>query len=66
MDMEIARLANTSWLQISDWQIFLLRTLRLSRDGPRAQPETTTETEPRQLPPLDWPSTLFEDVPARH
>jgi hypothetical protein len=66
MDMEIARLANTSWPQISDWQIFLMRTLRLSRDGSRTQPETPTETEPRQLPLLDWPSTLFEDVQACH
>jgi hypothetical protein len=62
MDMEIVRLANASWLQTSDWQIFLTRTLRLPQDNRPSRPGAPDRIMPRQLPPLDWPPTLFDDV----
>jgi hypothetical protein len=62
MDMEIMRLANASWLHMSDWQGFLTRTLRLPQDDAPNRPGAPDGIMPRQLPPLDWPPGLFDDV----
>jgi len=66
MNMEIVRLANTSWLHMSDWQVFLNRTLRLPQDNTSTRPGAPDSIMPRQLPPLDWPPTLFDDVQTSH
>lgn len=62
MDMEIVRLVNASWLHMSDWQVFLTRTLRLPQDDASTRPGAPDRIMPRQLPPLDWPPTLFDDI----
>ena len=66
MDMEIVRLANASWLQMSDWQAFLARTLRLPQDDVPTRPDVADGIMPRQLPSLDWPPSLFDDVHVFH
>jgi hypothetical protein len=66
MDMEIERLANAPWLQMSDWRVFLTRTLRLPQDESSGRPGAPDGIMPRELPPLDWPPTLFDDVQVCH
>jgi hypothetical protein len=58
MDMEIGRLASTSWLQIPDWQAFVMHTVRMSS---QAQPASSQGQLPPHVPMLDWSATLFED-----
>jgi hypothetical protein len=66
MNMEIVRLVNTSWLQMSDWQAFLTRTLRLPQDDAPDRATVPDSNMPRALPPLDWSPTLFDDVEISH
>ncbi|MEA2774490.1 MAG: hypothetical protein QOD93_7452 [Acetobacteraceae bacterium] len=61
MDMKTARLANAFWLSISDRQVVALRTAWLSRDGSAARPDASAANEPRRLPMLDWPESLFDN-----
>jgi hypothetical protein len=63
MDMEIVRLANASWLQITDWQVFAMRAVGLPLDGSRSRPATTAGSLTQHLPPLDWPPDLFGNEP---
>jgi hypothetical protein len=63
MDMEIVRLANASWLQITDWQVLALRAVGLPPDGSRCRPATTAGSLTQHLPTLDWPADLFENEP---
>jgi hypothetical protein len=61
MDMKTARLANAFWLSISDRQVVALRTAWLSRDGSPAPLNASAANEPRRLPMLDWPESLFDN-----
>jgi hypothetical protein len=63
MDMEIARLANASWLRITDRQIFAMRAVGLPPDNSRSRPATTAGSLTQHLPTLDWPSDLFDNEP---
>lgn len=62
MDMEIARLANVSRLQMTDRHVIAIRAALFPRGGARIQPRM----ELRRLPILDWPPTLFQDQDACH
>jgi len=62
MEMEIARLANVSWLHIPDRQVLAMRTASLSCNS--ASRFSAEVQEP--VPMLDWPSTLFDDEVLVH
>jgi hypothetical protein len=61
MDTLTLRLANVSWIPISDRQVFVLRAVWLSRGETRAPPGTSNDNELQRVPMLDWPATLFDD-----
>ena len=54
MHMRTVRLVDLSWLSIQPRQAFV-------RSSPRDRSNTPSNDEPRPLPLLDWPSTLFEN-----
>jgi hypothetical protein len=66
MGIEIARLANISWLQVPDLQASIMRmTLATSIDTQTgSRPASGNEALP--LPALDWPSKLFDDEAVCH
>ena len=66
MSMEIARLANISWLQVPDLQAFIMRmTVSTSIDSQNgSRPASGNEALP--LPELDWPPKLFDDEAVCH
>ena len=61
MDMEIVRLANTSWLQVPDRLASIVRAVSRSSDGPQARSGGSAAEILLRVPMLDWPSTLFDD-----
>jgi hypothetical protein len=60
MNMEIARPANVSWLQVPGRQVLTVRTALSSMDGWPA----VRASQP--VPMLDWPSDLFEGASIDH
>jgi hypothetical protein len=66
MDMEIARLTNVYWLQIPDRQVVAMRTAWLHPDRSQLQSVMSSEEDPRRVPMLDWPATLFQDESLDH
>lgn len=61
MDMEIARLTNVSWLQVSDREVMALRAAWSVSDRSEDRPDAACDNEPLRLPMLDWPPDLFAD-----
>jgi hypothetical protein len=66
MRLEIARLANISWLQVPDLWASILRMNVSTRTGSqtRSQAASASAADALPLPELDWPPKLFDDEAA--
>jgi hypothetical protein len=66
MDMEIARLANISWLRPADPQVFAMRAVWQCPDRSWLKSGMLAARDPLPVPVLDWPATLFQDATLCH
>ncbi len=66
MDMETTRLANRSWLSISDRQAVALRAAWWGGENGETRTRASNDTSLQPVPQLDWPSTLFADDVVCH
>jgi hypothetical protein len=68
MRLEIARLANISWLQVPDLWASILRMNVSTRTGSQTRSQAASASasaaDALPLPELDWPPKLFDDEAA--
>ena len=61
MGIGISRLANLSWLMISDRQIFAIRSLLQPKAADPIDAGNPRDENMRRVPTLNWPPNLFKD-----